>query len=147
MKIPPPRTVSDLRNSPSWENNTQTKIWHVLYATLKLSKYFFEKKKKKNTTPWATWSILNEILEKGIRILVGQVVLELLIKTIFCTFWSITHETLGLLKISCRLWVLSDSLLLDIACYFSKNSVYNFGLGCISPLTIKHTITNEIMTH
>ena len=43
--------------------------------------------------------IVSKALKNGIKILVGQAVLELLIKTIFCMFWSIIQEPLDLLNI------------------------------------------------
>ena len=47
---------------------------------------------------YTSWSELSEKLKNGIKILVGQVVLELLIKTLVCMLDQLTHEPLGLLQ-------------------------------------------------
>ena len=39
-----------------------------------------------------SWSKLSEKLKYGIKILLGQLVVELLIKTLFRTFWSTTQN-------------------------------------------------------
>ena len=52
-----------------------------------------------------SWSKFSEKLRNGIKISVGQVVLELQFKTIFFMFWWISHELLGLLKWQCHFWV------------------------------------------
>ena len=72
------------------ETAPQTKMVRDLCAISKLSTL---KKKKK-----ASWSKLPEKLKISIKILLGQAVLEILIKTLICTFWSITQKSLELLN-------------------------------------------------
>ena len=51
---------------------------------------------------------LYEKFANDIKISVGQVV-ALLFKTIFWIFWSVTQELLGLLKLQCYFWVISNN--------------------------------------
>ena len=53
---------------------------------------------------YESYSKLSKELKNSIKILVGQGVLELMIKTIFWLFWSVTQEPLGLLNFQCYLY-------------------------------------------
>ena len=80
-------------------------------------------------------------------LLVGHAVLELLIKTLFCMFWSIIQKQLGLLKFECYCRV-SHNLLQDDHIVFQSvdNFKINFGLGCSSPLSsINYKICLEML--
>ena len=62
-------------------------------------------------------SILEQIVWgtfNGIRMLVGQVVLELLIKMVFCMFWSVSKDAPGLLKSLSKFLSSPDNFLQDI---------------------------------
>ena len=68
---------------------------------------------------------LSEKLKRGINVIVGNAVLELLIKTIFCTFDKMTQNLLGVLKYA--IFSFSDNLFQDAyKNVLFNNSVDNF---------------------
>ena len=71
----------------------KNKIEHVLCAISKLSTLFWK-------IISASWTKLSKKPKNGIKISVGQAVLELLIKTCKLLFWSVTQELLGILKLN-----------------------------------------------
>ena len=54
---------------------------------------------------WLSWGTLSEQLRYGIKILVDQAILKLLIKTYKILFWSVTQEPLIVFKFYLDLWV------------------------------------------
>ena len=80
--------IAMLYNGQKWGNfksHVQGVKWNI---NIKQSKGHFPK-----VTP---------LLKNSIIILIGQVVLELIIKIVFCLLWSILQNPLGLLKFKCN---------------------------------------------
>ena len=70
----------------------------------------------------AFWRKLSEKVRNCINLEIGQVVLELLIKTTICTFDTVTPEPLSLLKFKWHVGVSQTIYLYDHVIFFSWKS-------------------------